>query len=223
VGAILGGPVASRDTDCRIFGRPLYWQGEDERLDDDDPQERRHLLFQDEFGEGHIHVWIHDADAQKRDYSRCWMDYREHSPASGPSGRDVVIANVDPRDRHASRLHLTDPTGGDVIARLWRGWVATAKSDEYADYIGRTGLAEYRETPGNLGAQMWTRDLGDGRTEVLTLSWWESADHVRGFAGDDIDQAVFYPEDDRYLIDRETTVRHYRVASADPPGEQLST
>jgi hypothetical protein len=32
------------------------------------------------------------------------------------------------------------------------------------------------------------------------------------FAGDDIDQAVFYPDDDSYLVDRETTVTHYQVA-----------
>jgi heme-degrading monooxygenase HmoA len=103
-----------------------------------------------------------------------------------------------------------------VIARLWRGWVGTDRADEYIEYISRTGIAEYRRTPGNLGAQMWTRDIGDGRTEVLTLSWWESVEDIRGFAGDDIEQAVFYPEDDRYLIDRETTVTHYRVASGVP-------
>ncbi len=102
-----------------------------------------------------------------------------------------------------------------MIARVWRGWVATDRAGDYIEYIGRTGLAEYRQTPGNLGAEMWTRELGDGRTEVVTLSWWESADAVRGFAGDDIDQAVFYPDDDLYLIDRETTVTHYQVAGRD--------
>ena len=105
-----------------------------------------------------------------------------------------------------------------MIARLWRGWVETDRADEYVEYISRTGIAEYRRTPGNLGAQMWTRDLGEGRTEVLTLSWWESTEDIRGFAGDDIAQAVFYPEDDRYLIDRETTVTHYEVASGAPMG-----
>lgn len=105
-----------------------------------------------------------------------------------------------------------------MIARLWRGWVETDRADEYVEYINRTGIAEYRRTPGNLGAQMWTRDLGEGRTEVLTLSWWESTEAIRGFAGDDIAQAVFYPEDDRYLIDRETTVTHYEVASGSPMG-----
>jgi heme-degrading monooxygenase HmoA len=97
---------------------------------------------------------------------------------------------------------------------MWRGWVSTERAGEYADYIARTGIAEYRQTPGNLGAQMWTRDLGDGRTEVLTLSWWESAEHIRGFAGDDIEQAVYYPEDEAYLLDRESTVKHYVVAAS---------
>ena len=60
---------------------------------------------------------------------------------------------------------------------------------------------------------MWIRDLGDGRTEVLTLSWWDSLDSIRGFAGDDINVAVYYPKDEDYLIDREMTVTHYEVSS----------
>jgi len=58
---------------------------------------------------------------------------------------------------------------------------------------------------------MLARDLDDGRTEIVTLSFWESKDAIRGFAGDDIEQAVFYPEDDRYLVERETTVSHFEV------------
>jgi hypothetical protein len=98
-----------------------------------------------------------------------------------------------------------------MIARMWRGWVATDRVAEYVAYIEGTGLAGYRATAGNLGAQMWTRDLGGGRTEVTTLSWWESLEVIRGFAGDDIGRAVFYPEDDDFLLDRETTVTHHEV------------
>jgi hypothetical protein len=104
-----------------------------------------------------------------------------------------------------------------MIARIWRGWVATERVDDYVAYIEETGIAEYRQTPGNLGAQMLTRDLGDGRTEVLTLSWWTSVESIRGFAGADIEVAKFYPEDDEYLIDRETTVRHYEVPTSALP------
>ena len=99
-----------------------------------------------------------------------------------------------------------------MIARSWRGWVATERAAAYVDYVKSTGLDAYQQTPGNLGAELWTSDLGDGRTEVVTLSWWSSLKDIEAFAGQHIEVAVFYPEDDDYLIDRETTVRHYEVA-----------
>jgi hypothetical protein len=40
----------------------------------------------------------------------------------------------------------------------------------------------------------------------------ESIDAIKGFAGDDVEQAVVYPGDDRYLIDRERQVQHYLIA-----------
>ena len=49
-----------------------------------------------------------------------------------------------------------------AIARMWRGWVRTEQANAYVAYITGTGLREYAATPGNLGCQMWTRDLGDG-------------------------------------------------------------
>jgi heme-degrading monooxygenase HmoA len=102
-----------------------------------------------------------------------------------------------------------------VIARIWRGWVRTADRAAYVDYIERTGMAEYRGTAGNRGAWMLARDLTDDRTEIVTFSLWASWEAVRAFAGDDAERAVFYPEDDRYLVDRETTVTHYEVVSGD--------
>ena len=98
-----------------------------------------------------------------------------------------------------------------MIARMWRGWVRTEDRDAYVAYIEDTGMAEYRRTPGNVAAHMLTRDLDDGRTEIVTLSFWESREVISGFAGADISRAVFYPEDERYLVDRETTVTHYEV------------
>jgi heme-degrading monooxygenase HmoA len=96
---------------------------------------------------------------------------------------------------------------------MWRGWVATERAAAYVEYINATGMAEYRATAGNLDAQMWTRDLGDGRTEVVTVSWWTDLASIRGFAGDDISRAVFYPEDEEFLVGKETTVSHFEVAA----------
>ena len=96
-----------------------------------------------------------------------------------------------------------------MIARIWRGVVQLDDADEYAGYIRDTGFSEYAQTSGNRGAWMLRRDQGD-RTEFITLSLWDSVDAIRAFAGDDIEAAVLYPEDARYLID-ESTVTHYQV------------
>ena len=104
-----------------------------------------------------------------------------------------------------------------MIVRMWRGWVRTEDRDVYVDYVERTGMSEYRRTPGNRGAHMLTRDLDDGRTEIVTLSFWDSREVIHGFAGDDIEQAVFYPEDDRFLVERDLTSTHYEVDTHRPP------
>ncbi|HVV59640.1 MAG TPA: hypothetical protein VHC45_14875 [Gaiellaceae bacterium] len=97
-----------------------------------------------------------------------------------------------------------------MIARMWRGWTRREDADEYAAYIDGTGMDEYRRTPGNRGAWMLRRDDGD-RTEFVTLSFWDSLDAIRGFAGDDIERAVYYPEDERFLVAHEDTVTHWQV------------
>jgi heme-degrading monooxygenase HmoA len=100
-----------------------------------------------------------------------------------------------------------------MILRRWRGVIRTAERDAYRDYIAATGGTDYTSTPGNLGFQMLFRDLDDGTTEVTTLSWWESLDDVRGFAGADIRIARYYPEDDRYLLERPLHVEHHEIVA----------
>jgi heme-degrading monooxygenase HmoA len=97
-----------------------------------------------------------------------------------------------------------------MIARIWRGAVAQADGDSYADYVAATGLAGYTTTEGNRGAWLLRRDVG-GKTEIVTLSMWDSMEAIEAFAGEDPDVAVFYPEDDRFLVERDEFVSHYVV------------
>jgi heme-degrading monooxygenase HmoA len=99
-----------------------------------------------------------------------------------------------------------------MIARIWRGVVRSEDADEYAKYIEATGFAAYADTAGNRGSWMLRRDHG-GRTEFLTVSLWESVDAIKAFAGEDYEGAVYYPEDERFLVEREDTVKHYEVAA----------
>jgi heme-degrading monooxygenase HmoA len=100
-----------------------------------------------------------------------------------------------------------------MIARTWRGWVTKEDADAYVRYLIETGIKEYRETPGNRAAYILRRVEGD-RTEFVTLTFWDSMQAVRGFAGPNVERAVFYPEDDRFLVDRESTATHYEVIEA---------
>src|SRR5262245_37953324 len=104
-----------------------------------------------------------------------------------------------------------------MIARLWTGAVRRPDGDAYADYMRQTGVAGYAATPGNRGAWMLRRDVDD-RTEFVMFTLWDSLDAVKAFAGDDYEDAVFYPEDDRFLIERDLHATHYNVAAAAHPG-----
>ena len=100
-----------------------------------------------------------------------------------------------------------------MIARIWRGAVTRDDGDRYADYMRATGVKEYAETGGNRGVLMLRRDDAE-RSEFVMITLWESWEAVRAFAGDDVERAVFYPEDDAFLVERDLTATHYEVEEA---------
>ncbi len=99
-----------------------------------------------------------------------------------------------------------------MIARIWHGVTAAAKSDAYLDYLNETGVPDYRATEGNRGVYVLRR-IEDDRAHFLTVSFWESMEKVEGFAGPDPEKARYYPEDEEYLLDFEPGVGHYEVAA----------
>jgi heme-degrading monooxygenase HmoA len=100
-----------------------------------------------------------------------------------------------------------------MIARWWHGWTRADEIDRYVEYVEETGVNALAATPGNMGVYILTRVEGD-RAEIVVVSLWESLEHVRAFAGDDVGRAVFYPDDDRFLVDRDWRVSHYEVPAA---------
>jgi heme-degrading monooxygenase HmoA len=99
-----------------------------------------------------------------------------------------------------------------MIARTWTGWTRREDADEYVAYLADTGLRESRALPGNRGAWILRRDDGE-RTEFRTLILWDELAAIRAFAGDDLERAVFFPEDERFLVERDLHVVHYEVAA----------
>jgi hypothetical protein len=92
---------------------------------------------------------------------------------------------------------------------MWWGETPADLADEYAEYVGRTGVADLQATPGNLGVEVLRRDLGDGRVEFLVAFYWESLDAIRAFAGDEVDRARYYPDDAKFLFALDLKAWHY--------------
>ena len=101
-----------------------------------------------------------------------------------------------------------------MIVRTWRGAVRPRDAERYLQHQARTGVREYRETPGNLGALVLRRARGQ-LVEVTTVSFWESMDAVVGFAGDEPERARFYPGDDDLLAEKDLHADHFEVVSVD--------
>ena len=97
-----------------------------------------------------------------------------------------------------------------MIGRIWHGITKAADADDYLEYLRRTGVRDYRATPGNRGVYVLRR-LEGGRSHFLLISLWESNDAIRRFAGDDVEQAKYYPEDERFLLSLEPHVEHYEI------------
>ena len=105
---------------------------------------------------------------------------------------------------------LTLPQTKKVVARVWHGRVLTSKADEYYAYLKEAGIDRIEAIEGNLGAQVLRRTDGKS-TEFTVISYWESRDAIKKFAGEDIEKTHFLPKDKQYLLELEPKVKHFDV------------
>lgn len=97
-----------------------------------------------------------------------------------------------------------------MIARIWHGTTSVENAEEYRDYLNKTGIPDYRKTAGNLGAYV-LRNIESETAHFLTLSFWDSLDSIKLFAGEDYRKARYYPEDEKFLIEMESDVQHFEL------------
>jgi heme-degrading monooxygenase HmoA len=106
---------------------------------------------------------------------------------------------------------MTEAKG--LIVRTWSATATSAGAGDYSRYFGGTLLPELRKRPGFEGAYLLRRDLGaDGTVELTTHTFWESAEAIRAFAGDDITRSAVEPEAQAMLLDFDRTAAHRSVA-----------
>lgn len=99
-----------------------------------------------------------------------------------------------------------------MIVRSWHGIVPIKKARGFQDYLIKSGLAEVKAVPGNLGAYIH-RQSQDEYEHFFMVSYWIDMEAIKAFAGDNPNIAVTYPEDDKYDLVSDPLVLHHTVLS----------
>lgn len=97
-----------------------------------------------------------------------------------------------------------------MVASIWHGIVPLEKAEHYYDYLKATGLQEYRNSKGNIGVHV-LRKRENEQTHYLLITFWDSYESIKKFAGKNVDKARYYPKDEEFLLELEPSVEHYDI------------
>lgn len=87
-----------------------------------------------------------------------------------------------------------------MIMRIWRGITSSEQGDAYLEHLQQTALPALVGQAGQCGAWVLRRTQGD-RCEFQLLSLWESPNALRAFSGEQLERAIYFAEDDKFLLD----------------------
>ena len=99
-----------------------------------------------------------------------------------------------------------------MIVRVWRGYGAVTDGDAYPRHLLETVRPKLAQLPGFRSLYL-LRHQGMEEIEFLVLTFWDSMDAVRAFAGNQPELAVVEPEARAALLRFDSTVAHYEVLS----------
>jgi len=98
-----------------------------------------------------------------------------------------------------------------IIARIWRGRTAIERVDEYEAYNYDAGVRLLIGTA--LGVQTFREDR-EHDAEFVTISYWETIESMRAFAGDDPTAIRHLDRDPEFLLELPTEVQILRLRSS---------
>ena len=102
-----------------------------------------------------------------------------------------------------------------MICRMWRGWTLPKNAAAYEVYLRDELFPRLQQELGPRGYRGYhvlRLDRPD-ETEFTTLVWFDSLESVKGFAGDDYDEAVFSEKARRLLARIEPRAVHPQLAA----------
>ena len=95
-----------------------------------------------------------------------------------------------------------------MIARLWHGYTKPEDAPAYHKMLLESILPGIHRIAGYNGSYVLRRDAG-AEVVFVTLTFWESLDAIREFAGPDYEQCVIAPEAAHLLTRHDKRSTHY--------------
>lgn len=81
-----------------------------------------------------------------------------------------------------------------MIVRTWHGRVANSKAPAQSQFVNGRAIPDHRAVPRSLSVHVLERPEGD-LAHFITMTFWESLDAIKDFAGNDMEVARCCPED----------------------------
>jgi heme-degrading monooxygenase HmoA len=100
-----------------------------------------------------------------------------------------------------------------MIGRVWRGRTSAARADEYEAFLKETAYPDYGGVEGNRGWILLRKPSGEA-IEFMFVSFWESMEALRSYAGPDPEHPKYYPEDRAALLELPERADHYVIVDA---------
>jgi len=101
-----------------------------------------------------------------------------------------------------------------VIARVWSARATPAGARAYAGHLRTHVLPAVKQVDGYAGAVLLEREVS-AAVEILVITWWQSLDAIRRFAGPDPEEAVVADDAAALLTAFDPRVRHYELVVRD--------
>jgi heme-degrading monooxygenase HmoA len=95
-----------------------------------------------------------------------------------------------------------------VIARFWSAQTTPAQAPAYIEHLKAKVLPVLQKVDGYAGAMLLKREEAD-TVEIIVITQWSSLEAIRGFAGDDLEEAVVADEAAALLTRFDRRVLHY--------------
>jgi len=95
-----------------------------------------------------------------------------------------------------------------MIIRVWRGRTSLDHAGAYEAFLKKTAYPDYGDVEGNKG-WLLLRQQHPEWAEFVFVSFWDSMEALRRYAGEDPERPKYYVEDRAMLLELPERAEHY--------------